>query len=72
MKYNVAFGKEICMHLLNENYEGVAMCIGYNDGDIIGWDSENDLIEELLEYAVNSEDYCVVSNDDLEIINELL
>lgn len=72
MKYNIAFGKEICLHLFNENFEGVAECIGYSYGEIISWDSQTDSIEELLEYSVNSEEYYIVSDEELDIINELL
>ena len=72
MIYKIALGHEICLHLFNENYEGVAECIGYVDGEIIEWDSENDSLSELLDYVVNTDEYAFVTDEEMEFINEFL
>jgi hypothetical protein len=72
MIYKIALGYEICLHLFNDNYEGVAECIGYAEGEIIEWDSENDSIEDLLEAAVNTDEFAIVTDEQMELINEFL
>lgn len=72
MIYKIALGHEICLHLFNENYKGVAECIGYVLGEIIEWDSENDSIEDLLEAAVNTDEFAIVTDEQMELINEFL
>jgi hypothetical protein len=70
--YNIAFGKELCFSLWEDDYARCAELINNGIGDIVGYNRFDDGIEEVLQHAVGSEDYAFVSDTMLEHINKLL
>lgn len=70
MRYNIAIGSTLCRAIRNGDFRKASDCITNNDGKIKSIDSDKDSLE--VDYAVNSEEYCVVSDNDLEEITELL
>lgn len=72
MKYNIAFGERLVQALDEEDYEKAAKDIDNRVGDIVGYDSETDHIQDLLEHAMGNNYYSFVSDEVLEKINELI
>ena len=70
MRYNIAIGDTLCRAIRNGDFKKASDCITNNDGWIKGIESNKDALE--VEYIVNSEDYCIVSDNDLESITEEL
>jgi hypothetical protein len=70
--YNIAFGKELCFSLWEDDYARCAELINNGIGDIVGYNRFEDGIEEVLQHAVGSEDYAFVNDEILERINKLL
>lgn len=72
MEYNIAFGERLVQNLYAGEYEEAAERINNGDGDIVGYNTETDYIGELLEQAMGNTDYCIVSNEVLAIVNEMV
>jgi len=69
---NVAYGEKVCNAINEEDYEEVAKTLKNNDGDIIKFNPFEDSIEELLEHLEGNFNFQVVSDKELDIINNLL
>jgi len=70
--YNIAFGKELCFALWEDDYARCAELIKTKQCSIVQYNRFEDGLEEVLHNAIGSEDYAFVNDEILERINKLL
>jgi hypothetical protein len=70
--YNIAFGKELCFSLWEDDYARCAELIKTKQCSIVHYNRFEDGLEEVLHNAIGSEDYAFVNDEILERINKLL
>lgn len=71
VEYNIAYGEELIRHLDNRKWDLAVDYINQNNGDIVGYNTKND-IEELFEHITGSLCFRTVTDEELEEINKRL
>ena len=70
-EYNIAYGEELIKHLDNQEWDLSVECIKNYNGDIVGYNTKND-IGELFEHIEGSLNFRTVTDEELNEINKRL